>query len=180
MDRLKKQLDEVVDYFKEELAGIRIGRASAGLVENLEVDYYGSKSKVKQIAQISLPDSRTILISPWNKDDLVNIEKAINESDLNLNPNNNGEAVILNMPPMTEERREDLVKLVGAKAEEARVKIRQIREEKLDDLSAQKKESKLSEDEFFSKKEEVQKRVDKYNQKIDQIRENKENEIRTI
>ena len=177
---LKIELEKTIESFKEELAGIRVGRANPQLVEKLEVDYYGAKSSLQQIAQISVPDAKTIMISPWNKDDLVNIEKAVNESDLNLTPNNDGEAVILKMPPITEERRLELVKLINKKAEEARVSIRQKREAVVDDLNKQKKEGSISEDDYFSSKEEVQKVVGEYIKKIDEQKDKKEGELGTL
>ncbi|MFH1559090.1 MAG: ribosome-recycling factor [Patescibacteria group bacterium] len=136
---LKQEFEKSIQQFKEELKGVRVGRASTQLVENLEIEYYGARAPLKQAAQISTPDAKTIMISPWNKDDLVNIEKAVNESDLNLAPNNDGAAIYLKLPPMTEERRDELVKIVGSVAEECRVNIRQKREKVLDQLNQGKK-----------------------------------------
>ena len=180
IDNLKKEFDESLDNFKEELQGLRVGRASTQLVEGLEVDYYGAKSPLKQMAQVSVPDAKTIQITPWNKDDLVSIEKAISESDLNLAPNNDGNAIFLNLPPMTEDRRLELVKILNKKAEETRVSVRQKREKTVDELNEGKKEGIISEDEFFSKKEDIQKIVDEYMEKIEAIREKKEEEIKKV
>ncbi|MBU2025789.1 ribosome recycling factor [Patescibacteria group bacterium] len=177
---LKQEFEKSIQQFKEELKGVRVGRASTQLVENLEIEYYGARAPLKQAAQISTPDAKTIMISPWNKDDLVNIEKAVNESDLNLAPNNDGAAIYLKLPPMTEERRDELVKIVGSVAEECRVNIRQKREKVLDQLNQGKKNNSISEDEFFKTKEDIQKLVDEFTKQIDQIKENKEQEIKTL
>jgi ribosome recycling factor len=180
MNDFKKDLDKNLEILTEELKGIRAGRASAGLVEGLKIDYFGNETPVNQMASVNVLDAKTISISPWNKDDLAKIEKAINESDLNLTPNNNGEAIILNLPPLTEERRLEITKLVKDKAEEAKVSIRKKREKKIDELNEKKKSSEISEDEFFTQKEEIQKIIDEYSKKIDEIKENKEKEITNI
>jgi ribosome recycling factor len=177
---LKSELENTIEKFKKELAGIRVGRATSQLVEDLKVDYYGSQSSLKEMAQINIPDPRTIMIRPWNKDNLVNVEKAINDSDLNLTPNNNGEAVILNLPPMTEEQRLELIKVVGKKAEEYRVRARQSREKIKEELNEQKKNGGISEDLYFKQEEELQKIVDGSMEEIDKIKERKENEIKTL
>jgi ribosome recycling factor len=125
----KVDLEKNLEHFKEELGQLRTGRASTALVENLMVDYYGSKSPIKQVASITIPEPRTIAITPWDKDSLVNIEKAIRESQLNLNPMNDGQVVRINIPALTEERRKELVKVLNQKSEEARVGVRRVRED---------------------------------------------------
>jgi ribosome recycling factor len=176
----RKDFEKSVEYFKEEIGKIRTGRASAGLVENLSVDYYGSKSPLKQVASISIPEPRTIVISPWDKGSLIYIEKAIKESDLNLNPINDGIVIRINLPALNEERRKELVKLLNQKAEEARVAVRKGREDILDEIEAMKKEGKIGEDDMFQGKEKLQKVVDEYNAKIEEIRKKKEEEIMTV
>jgi ribosome recycling factor len=180
MNNIKNSLDKVIDKLNEELKGIRTGRANGGLVEGIKIDYYGTMTPIAQMSQITVPDAKTIMISPWNKDDLASIEKAITESDLNINPNNNGEAIILSLPPMTEERRLDLVKIVGSKVEETRIAIRQVRENFIDKANKEKKEGVISQDDFFGEKENIQKHVDDYNKKVEDIREKKEKEIKII
>lgn len=177
---LTVELEKTIMKLKEDLGAIRVGRANPQLVENLMVDYYGTKSPLKQVAQISIPDAKTIMITPWSKDDLVNIEKAINESDLNLTPNNNGDAVIIKIPSMTEERRLELVKVVGRKTEDCRVGIRQKREKYVQELNDQKKDKEISEDEFFAEKEKLQDLVDDFIKKADGLGTAKENEIKSI
>ncbi|MEA3273248.1 MAG: ribosome recycling factor [Patescibacteria group bacterium] len=178
--KLKADLKQVIEKFKKDLTGIRVGRATSQLVEDLKVDYYGGKSSLKQMAQINIPDARTIMITPWNKDHLVNVEKAINESDLNLAPSNNGEAVVLKLPPMTEDQRLELTKVVGKKAEECRVNVRQRREKSKEALNEQKKKVEISEDEYFKQEEALQNIMDEFMKEIDKIREKKENEITTL
>jgi ribosome recycling factor len=180
IDKKKDELEKVIEYFKTELAQLRTGRASSALVENLSVDYYGAKSPLKQIASISTPEPRTILISPWSKDSLVSIEKAIRESQLNLNPMNDGQAVRINLPALNEERRKELVKILNQKAEEARVVVRKTRENIWDEIQELAKNGKIGEDDKFSGKDRLQKAIDEYNEKIDGIREKKEEEIMTV
>jgi ribosome recycling factor len=176
----RESFDKTIDFFKEELGKFRTGRASTSLVEGLTVDYYGSKSPLKQVASITIPEPRTIMISPWDKDSLVSIEKAVRESDLGLNPINDGIAVRINIPDLTEERRKELVKALNSKAEEARVSVRKIREEAWDRIQDAEKEGKIGEDDKFSGKDKLQKVVDEYNDKIEEIRKKKEEEIMKI
>ncbi|MBU2028440.1 ribosome recycling factor, partial [Patescibacteria group bacterium] len=165
---------------KEELNQLRTGRASTALVENLLVDYYGSKSPLKQIASLSTPEPRLILISPWDKNNLANIEKAIKESQLNLQPNNDGQVVRINIPQLTEERRKDLIKVLNQKAEEAKIAVRKIREEAWEEIQELEKSRKISEDDKFSGKESLQAVIDEYNEKIQALRDVKEKDIMTI
>lgn len=174
------EFEKAVGYFKEELSQLRTGRASAALVENLMVDYYGSKSPMKQVAGISIPEPRTIMISPWSKDNLVNIEKAVRDSELNLNPINDGQVIRINIPALNEERRKELAKILNQKAEDARVTVRKIREKIWDEIQELSKAGKIGEDDKFSGKDKLQKVVDEYNGKIDEIREKKEGEIMTV
>jgi ribosome recycling factor len=180
IDKEKDEFEKSIEYFKDEIAKIRTGRASSALVENLPVDYYGSKSPMKQIANISVPEPRQIVISPWDKDNLINIEKSIRESDLNLNPINDGQVIRINIPQLNEERRRELVKLLNQKAEESRVSVRKKREEIWDLIQDLTRDGKISEDDKFQGKEKLQKIVDEYNNKIEEIRKRKEEEIMTI
>lgn len=180
IDQNKDKFEKTIGFFKEEVGKIRTGRANATLVDSLLVDYYGAKSPLKQVATISIPEPRIIVISPWSKDNLVSIEKAIRESQLNLNPVNDGQVIRINMPALNEERRKELVKALNQKAEEARVGIRKNREEIWDELQELCKSGKIGEDDKFSGKDKLQKVVDEYNDKIEEIREKKEQEIITI
>jgi len=176
----KPKMDKAIERFQEEIGKLRTGRASSAIVENLMVDYYGSKSPLKQIASISVPEPRLIVISPWSKDNLVDIEKAINEAGLGLNPTNDGQVVRIATPPLNEERRTELVKVLGKYAEEARVLVRQAREEAWDEIQDLVKSGELAEDDKFKGKDNLQKIVNEYNGKIEEIREKKEKEIMEI
>jgi ribosome recycling factor len=176
----EEEFKKSVEFFQEELGRLRTGRANASLVENIPVDYYGSKSPLKQIASITIPEARTIAISPWDRDSLVSIEKAIRESQLNLNPVNDGQIIRINIPQLNEERRKDLVKVLNQKAEEARIAVRRSREEIWDEMQELEKSGKIAKDDKFSGKEKLQKKVDEYNGQIEEIRKKKEDEIMTI
>lgn len=174
------KFEKAASYFEEELSQLRTGRASSALVDNLMVDYYGSKAPIKQMASVTVPEPRLIVISPWNKDDLVSIEKALRESQLNFNPNNDGQVIRINIPPLTEERRKELVKMLNKKAEEARVAVRKNREEVWDGIQELEKQGKIGEDDKFSGKDKLQETVEKYNSQIEAIRDKKEKEIMTV
>ena len=180
IQKIKPNLEKSVEKLKQELAGLRIGRATGALVESLIVDYYGTKSPLKQMAAISVPDSRTIVIEPWNHDHLVNIEKAINNSDLGLNPNNDGKVIRLIIPPLTEERRQELVKILHQKTEEARISIRNLREDVWEEIQNLEKNGKISEDDKFQGKDDLQELINEYNEKVKKISEEKEKEIKTV
>ncbi len=166
-----------LEHFRKETNKLRTGRATPSLVEDLMVDYYGAKSPLKQIASITVPEPRLIVIQPWSADSLAAIEAAIRLSDLNLNPVNDGKLIRLNLPPLNEERRKELVKVLGKKAEEARVAIRRIREEIWEEIQEAQKNGIFGEDDKFKGKEELQKKIDEYNGKIEELREQKEREI---
>jgi len=176
----KGDFEKALEHFKEDLNQIRTGRASTSLVDSLSVDYYGSKSPIKQVASITTPDPRTIMISPWDKDSLVNIEKAVKESQLNLNPINDGQVIRINIPSLTEDRRKELVRVLNQKTEDVRVMVRKNREAVWDEIQEMEKDGKIAEDDKFSGKEKLQKVVDEYNNRIEEIREKKEQEIMTI
>lgn len=176
----KEQFEKAMEFFREELGKLRTGRASVSLVDNLPVDYYGSKSPLKQIASITVPEARTIAITPWSRDVLVNIEKAVRESQLNLNPINDGQIIRINIPPLNEERRKELVKILNQKAEETRVTVRRTREEIWEEIQNLEKAGTIGEDDKFSGKDKLQKVIDEYNSKIEEIRKKKEEEIMTV
>ncbi len=180
IEKSRTEFEKAVEYFKEEAGKIRTGRASTNLVENLMIDYYGSKSPLKQIASITIPEARTIMISPWDKGSLVYIERAIQESDLNLNPLNDGQVIRINMPALNEERRKELVKVLNQKAEDGKVAIRKCRENVLNEIEDMKKTGKIGEDDMFQGKEILQKVVDEYNTKIDEIKKKKEEDVMTV
>lgn len=173
-------MEKAIDRFKEEIGKLRAGRANSAMVENLIVDYYGSKSPLKQIASINVPEPRLIVIQPWSKDNLVDIEKAINESQLGFNPTSDGQVIRVAIPALNEERRAELVKVLGKYAEAARVAVRQAREDIWDEIQELVRQGKMGEDGKFSGKEKLQKIVDEYNGKIEEVRERKEKEVMEI
>jgi len=150
------------------------------LVEDISVDYYGSKTPIKQIASINIPEPRMIVISPWNKDDLVSIQKALTESDLKVNPQNDGELIRIVLPSLTEERRKEMTKIVSKEKEESRISIRQIRVDVWDQVQAMAKTGDLSEDDKFRMKDKLQEIVDKFNQELEELGKKKEEEIMTV
>lgn len=174
------EIEKAIEHFKEEMSKIRTGRANPGIVDGLMVDYYGSKTPIKQIANINIPEPRTIVIQPWSIDSLSNIEAAIKVSDLNLNPNNDGKVIRINIPPLNEERRIELVKFLNKKAEEARISLRTIREEVWQEIQDMEKRGEIAEDDKFRGKERLQEAIDEYNKKIDELREKKEQDIMTV
>ncbi len=176
----RASFESAIEHFSVEMAKIRTGRAHPGLVENLSVDYYGTRTPLRQIASISIPEARQILISPWDKGSLVLIEAAIRESDLGLNPGNDGVALRITLPALTEETRKSLVKSLNQRAEEARIAVRNIREEIWKDIQDFEKEGTISEDDKFTGKDELQKVIDEYNQKLEVLRKKKEEEVMTV
>ena len=169
-----------VDHFVAEAAKLRTGRAHPSLVEGILVSYYGARTPLMQVASVSVPEARQILIQPWDRGALVDIESALRESDLGLNPVNDGANLRLNLPQLTEERRKDLVKLLNARAEEARIAIRTTREDIWKAIQDAEKSGEISEDDKFTGKETLQKVIDDFNGKIEEIRKAKEQEILTL
>lgn len=166
-----------ITAMEEDLSGIRTGRAHPGLVERLQVEYYGMPTPLMQLATITVPEPRSLLIRPFDASTLKTIEKGILASDLGLNPNNDGKAIRLNLPPLTEERRRDLVKIVHNRAEEARVAVRNIRRDSMKDLQEFEKEKMISEDERKKGEEELQKLTDRYIEEVNHVSQRKEREI---
>lgn len=173
----KPKLDKIIEYLKSEISSLRTGRATPALVENLEVDYYGSKTPLKALASISSPEPRQLVIQPWDKNAMQPIEKAIQVSSLGLNPVTERDTIRLSIPPLTEERRKEMSKILGKHLEEARIQIRREREDILKELAHQEKNKQISEDEKFRRKHEIQKLVDETNKKIEELGEAKTKEI---
>ena len=166
-----------IQALEEDLAGIRTGRASPALIERLSVDYYGAPTPLIQLASIGVPEPRSLLIRPFDASTLRSIERAIQTSDLGLTPSNDGKTIRLNLPPLTEERRRDLVRLVHNRIEEARVAVRNIRRDIIKDLREFENEKMISEDERKRGEDEVQKITDSYIEDINAVGERKEKEI---
>ena len=165
----KKNFDAVFEFTKSEVTTIRTGRAHSSMVEDLAVDYMGSKLRVKELATISTPEPRVIFIQPWDKGAIPFIEKAIKDSPLGLNPMSDSNGVRLTIPPLTEERRREFIKLLHQKAEEARIKSRQIREDILKKVQNAVREKTAREDDLRNAKNELQKVIDDLNKKIDEL-----------
>ncbi len=171
------RMQGAVDTLVREFAGVRTGRASAALLEAIRIDYYNTPTPVNQVASLSVPDPRTLLIQPWDGSLLPKIEKAIQKSDLGLTPANDGKVIRLTMPPLNEERRKQLAKAVGKLAEEARVAVRNIRREAKDKCRALAKDKKISEDDEKRGETELQKLTDRFVQRVDELLKKKEQEI---
>jgi ribosome recycling factor len=171
---------KAVEALQRELQAIRTGRASPALVERLPVDYYGSTTPLQNIAAIHATDARTITIQPWDRKALGDIEKAIQKSDLGINPVNDGQVVRLNIPPLTEERRKDLVKVVHKKVDEAKVAVRNCRRDGHDRLRDQEKNKEISADELKRGTDRLQKLTDRYIEEMDRVGHAKENEILAV
>lgn len=171
---------KVIAHLGEELSHLQIGRASASLVEHLMVEVYGLMQPIRAIASVSVPDGRSIHIQPWDRSALSGIERAIQVSDLNLNPVNNGLTIILNIPPLTEERRRDLVKVVSRMAEESKIAVRNLRHDVLGSLKRLEHEDDLTEDGRKGAEKALQETVDTANAKIEEMTRKKEETIMTL
>ena len=174
----ESKMKKAVEATKRDFSTVRTGRANAALVEHIKVEYYGSLVPINQVANISVPDSRTLEMKPWDPQALSEIEKAILKSDIGISPNNDGKVIRLSMPPLTEERRKEFVKLVHKFAEGGRVAIRSVRQDANKALDHIKKE--IAEDEFKKHHDHVQKMTDLYTQEIGKLSEHKEKEIMEI
>ena len=172
-----RRMDKAIAAFERDLAHVRTGRASAALLEGITVDYYGTSMPLNQVASISVPESRLITVQPWDNNILGDIEKAILASDLGLTPSNDGKIIRVSVPPLTEERRKELVKLIKKMAEDCRVAIRNVRRDAIEKLKAQKKDKAISEDEMYKLQDEVQKLTDKHIKQVEEVLAKKEKEI---
>jgi ribosome recycling factor len=177
---IRPKMEQAIDYFKNELKSIRTGRATPSLVEKIEIDYYGSRTPLIQVAAITIPDPRTILIQPWEKSILSEIEKAIATSDLGVSPVNDGNSIRVKIPSLTEESREQLVKIACEQEEKVKVSLRSIRHEVLDMIKKEQKKGKISEDDLYYAKDELDKMVVAFDKEAADLRHNKEEEIRQI
>lgn len=173
-------MQKAVEATQRSFNTIRTGRANASLLDRIMVDYYGSETPLKSLASISTPDATTIAIQPYDKTSVGAIEKAISLSDIGLTPNNDGTIIRLNVPPLTSERRQELVKLASKYAEEGKVSVRNIRRDAVDSARKQEKSSEVSEDESRDIQDKIQKMTNKYSSKIDDILARKEEDITTI
>lgn len=180
LKNLKSQLEKTVEFFKNDIAVLRTGRPSPALVENILVDSYGQKMPMQQLATIHVSPPNLIIIQPWDKGVIEAIAKAISNSQLGLSPIVEQDFIRIALPQMTQEKREQLVRLLNEKSEHAKISVRNEREDALKHLQKLEKEKTISEDDWFKAKDSVQKLVDKYNGKIKEVAESKEKEIRTL
>ncbi|MBI4655035.1 MAG: ribosome recycling factor [Nitrospirae bacterium] len=174
------KMEKTVEAFKKDLTSIRTGRASLSIFEGITVDYYGTPTPINQVATMSVPESRLIIIQPWDVKLIPGIEKAIQKSDLGLTPSNDGKIIRLPIPPLTEERRKQIIKHVHKKGEETRVAIRNIRRDGNDEIKRLEKEKHISEDEGKRSIDEIQKVTDTYIKRVDEILSHKEKELMEV
>ena len=177
---LKQRMEKSIGAYTEKLSEIRAGRANPAILNKVRIDYYGTPTPINQVAGISVPEARLIVIQPWDISVLKDIEKAILASDIGINPNNDGKVIRLAFPELNEERRKEIVKEIKKIAEEAKVAIRSIRRDGIDEAKAKQKNSEITEDELKSAETEIQKITDKNIEEIDKILSNKEAEIMSI
>lgn len=173
----KTKLKESSGFLAGELAKIRSGRATSAVVEDVVVDYYGAKTPLKSLASISTPDARTLVVEPWDKNAVEAIAKALAQSSLGSQPVVDGTAIRISLPPLTQERRLELIKLVAQKVEEARVKSRRWRDEAIKSLQQQEKDGRISEDAKFRQKEEIEKAMKEHMEGLEEMRKKKEQEL---
>ncbi len=177
---LETRMQAAVDLLAREFSGVRTGRANTALLDSVRVEAYGAQTPISQMASLSVPDPRTLVIQPWDTTQMTAIEKAILKSDLGLTPSSDGKVIRLTMPTLTEERRKQLAKTVGKLAEEARVAVRNIRRDANDRLKALAKEKKVSQDEERRGHEQIQKTTDRFVARVDELTKKKEQEILAI
>lgn len=176
----KEKMDKSISAFSRELASIRAGRANASLLDRITVDYYGAPTPVNQLGGISVPEARLLVIQPYDKSVLGDIEKAIMKSDIGITPTNDGNVIRLTIPALTEERRKELVKVVSKEAESAKVAIRNVRRDANDDLKKLEKSGDITEDDLRGFTDDIQKLTDDYIVKVDQVAKDKEKEILSV
>jgi ribosome recycling factor len=179
-EELQEKMGQRIEGLRREFNQIRTGRASAALLEGIKVDYYGTPTPVNQLASISIPEARTILIQPWDMSIINQIEKAILKSDLGINPNTDGKIIRLNIPMLTEERRKQLAKVVRNTAEEAKISMRNFRREANEQLKELEKRKEITEDDYHNGLKEIQKVTDQFIDKIGLMSQNKEKEIMEV
>ena len=177
---LKERMEKSIESFKEKLSEIRAGRANPAILNKVKIDYYGTPTPINQVAGISVPEARLIVIQPWDGSILKDIEKAILASDVGLNPNNDGKVIRLAFPELNEERRKELVKDIKKMGEETKVAVRNVRREGIDTAKSMQKNGEMTEDELKHAENEIQKMTDKYIEEVDKVIEKKEKEVMSV
>lgn len=180
MKQMREKMSQAVQAFKRNLATVRAGRANPSLLDSVVVDYYGATTPLNQLASVSAPEPRMLIVTPYDKTAISDMERAILKADLGLTPSNDGNIIRINIPALTEERRKELVKVVGKFTEESRVQIRNIRRDTNDLLKKAEKKGEITEDELRSSQDTVQKETDKYIGEVEQLAKNKESEIMEV
>ncbi len=179
-DEIIERMEKTLNVFEKNLSEIRAGRANPAILNKIKIDYYGVPTPISQVAGISVPEARLIVIQPWDLSVLKEIEKEILKSDIGINPNNDGKVIRLNFPELNEERRKEIVKNIKKIAEEAKVAVRSIRRDGIEDFRKKQKDSEITEDDLKIAEEEIQKITDKNIEEIDKILENKEKEVMSV
>ena len=179
-NKLQQQMEKTIEALKHEFSTIRAGRANAQMLDKIRVDYYGTPTPINQVGSISVPEPRTLMINPWDKSAMKDIETAIRNSDLGLNPTNDGEVIRLNVPALTEDRRKELCKQAKKASEDFKVRIRNERRDANDKLKKLEKEGEITEDDLKKAQDNVQKMTDKYTKEVDVLLEVKEKDIMAV
>lgn len=180
MKEAREKMDKSLQSFQQELANLRTGRANPGLLDSVDIEVYGSKMKINQLGTVTVPDPHTIAIDLWDKSQINVVEKALRASPLDINPSNDGRVIRVPVPPLTEERRRDLVKLAGKLSEEAKVSVRNVRRHAVDAVKAMQKDGLVPEDDAHKLTDEIQKMTDKHIQSIDDLLKAKEADIMEV
>lgn len=180
LKQFEEKMDKSIDFLQEDFASIRAGRANPHLLDKIKVDYYGTPTPLQQVGNISVPEARIIIIQPWEKSLLKEIERAINQADIGINPTNDGTMIRLVFPELTEERRKDLAKDIKKKGEDSKVAIRNIRRDAIDKVKKMQKDSEITEDDEKDAEDDIKKFTDKAIEKIESVVENKTKEIMTV
>jgi len=176
----EEKMEKAVKATKDDFNTVRTGRARPSLVENIMVDYYGTQTPIQQMAKVVAPEARTIVIEPWDKTVIADVERAILKANLGLTPNNDGSVIRINIPQLTEERRKELAKVIREKSEKGRIAIRSIRHEANDELKELENESEISEDDYHRGLDKIQEMTDQYIKKVDKLMSDKEEEIMEV
>lgn len=180
MKNAETKMEKAISALQNDLAAIRAGRANPAILDKVTVEYYGVQTPVQQVGTISVPEARTIIIQPWDASILGEIEKAILKSDVGITPNNDGKSIRLNFPPLTEERRKELVKGISKRGEECKVAIRGVRRDAIEGFKKQKKDGEITEDDLKELETKIQKLTDKFVSNVESIISNKEKEIMEV
>lgn len=180
LENMQERMEKVIDNLETNYSEIRAGRANPAILNRVSVEYYGVPTPINQVASVSVPEARLIVIQPWDRSILSQIEKAIEKADIGIHPMNDGQVIRLSFPELTEERRKEIVKDVKKTAEEAKVAVRNVRRDEMDEAKAKLKNKEISEDEEKSLEDKIQKETDKYVAKIDEIADKKEKEIMSV